>query len=293
MVQVPISRGALRFWIVVIALVTGMTFVGPGLRSGEAQILSRIAGGFSPLMPMPPVMGEARVRPVGTWIENGTVRLGQNRKSWNLKDQFRMNRTYLFIDTMVRFQISRVSLRFNYEPREFVGVAPTGPTLTTYSEARLDYTGIRLGLDLDVFQWGRSRIGANVDYSLYKPIFTRTIPDDHPTFCEKIIGEAPATLGFHIMYIPTWNFYGFAPLFETRCRWPAQFLSTTSETDLEFAVGLKSPETVLGSFSVNCGYRQTKLKCSGGHIIDFSTVNLTATPPTGPTEGGGGPRTWM
>ncbi|MBI5569528.1 MAG: hypothetical protein HY914_06235 [Desulfomonile tiedjei] len=294
----PKLQRALWFWPAVVALMGVLICTGPVVQPGEAQILSRIAGGASPLMPMPSIMGEAKATPVWSQIEGGNNTLGAPiNYSWGLRETFGMTRSYLFIDTMVRFQISRVSFRLHYEPREFVGTAHFRHDSTLpKAEARLEYSGIRLGLDFDILQWGRSRIGVDVDYNTYSPVFTEAIQTGHlvlapnptpppdliavPARGKKMVGETPATFGFHITYIPGWNFYGFAPMAETRCRWPLRFLSQTDLTDLEFAVGLKAPETLLGSFAVKGGYRQTNLKWSDNQIFSLTLVDFGVSTPT-------------
>ena len=298
MSHVPQLLRALLFRTAAVALMAVVICTGSAVQPAEAQILSRIAGGFSPLMPMPSYMGEARVTPVWSQIEGGTNTLGSPfAYSWGLRETFGMTRSYLFIDTMVRFQISRVSFRLHYEPREFVGKdhfrhiesQPKG-------EARFEYSGIRLGLDFDVLQWGRSRIGFDLDYSTYSPVFTESIETGHAVLVpnptpppdlipalgrgKKLIGETPATFGFHITYIPGWNFYGFAPMAETHCRWPLRFISETDLTDLEFAVGLKAPETLLGSFAVKAGYRQTNIKWRDNQIFSVDPAAFGDSAPS-------------
>ena len=64
------------------------------------------------------------------------------------------------------------------------------------------------------------------------------------------------TIGAHAIYNPVWDIYGLGLVVEAWTHWP---IFGTALTDYEISAGLKSSETVLGSFAVTAGYRWTSI----------------------------------
>jgi len=151
--------------------------------------------------------------------------------------------------------------------RDYIGTRPvTNVPDRPYGEARFEYTGLRLGGDLDVVQWGRSRVGVNMDYDLYVPDFRASI-NETTRFSpgKQINGTSALTLGVHAVYNPTFNLYGISSVGEVRARWP---ILGTEITDWEVSAGLKSAETALGSVALRGGYRRTNIE-----FYDTETYN--------------------
>jgi hypothetical protein len=204
---------------------------------------------FSPLVWFPSLEGEVKVRPIAVHIGSGTLSGTPNpTDGGSLRDTFYLNQSELFADTMVRLQLSRLSIRGAYAPRDFAAFGPRGPR-----EARLSYTGIVVGMDFDVIQWNRTRLGLDVDYDLFAPRFTYPIPGN---MSARISGGNAITVGFHATYNPLRTLWGLSGIAEVRARWP---ISDTQVTDWEIAAGFASPTTVIGSWSLMAGYRNTRL----------------------------------
>jgi hypothetical protein len=236
-----------------------------------AQGLLGFAERFVPTISMPEVGGEARISALWVGIKSGTNTLPLQGVSRDLRNAFRMNKNHFFFDSMFRLQVSRFSLRIHGEPRNFVGASTYQNVLNNpAAEARLECGGVRVGMDFDLFQRGRSRLGINVDADASPPIFTESIQTSGGI---RIAGETPVTVGLHLCYSPARNYCGITAVFEMCARWPFKTFSSTELNDLEIAAGLRSPETILGSVSLRGGYRRTELAFS-----DQQLYNGTATP---------------
>jgi hypothetical protein len=110
-----------------------------------------------------------------------------------------------------------------------------------------------------------SRVGIDMDYQFYRPVFTQTI---HPQAAAQVIGDNPFTMGAHAVYNPITNLWGISGIFEIRGRWS---LSGASVTDMDASIGVKSPETVLGSVALKSGYRRTAIDFNDNQN-NFETV---------------------
>jgi hypothetical protein len=227
--------------------------------SAVAQDFHGLLDAFSPFFSFPRLEAEARVTPIWTYLLYGKVSVPGQQLTWDLKDDFALEPNVLFLDSMVRIQIGRLSFRTHYNVRDYKGSTPvTNLPNRPFAEARFDYSGLRLGGDFDVLQWGRSRVGVNMDYDLYSPTFTASINQANPASAGKqISGAAALTLGMHLVYNPTFNLYGISAVGEARARWP---ISGTEVTDWEVSGGLKSAETALGSVALRSGYRRTSIE---------------------------------
>ncbi len=226
------------------------------LPCARAQGFFGIADPGSPFIFPPGLQGEARVTPTWMKISSGSNSIPSLGIDWSLTDEFDMTRSYLGIDTMLRFGVGRYSIRGHYEPREFVGrTRYRNNPFGNVAEARLDYSGIRVGGDVDFILFYGARFGVDADLDLYRPIFTEAARTDNGG--KKIQGESALTWGVHAMYSPDASLYGLSGVVEVRARWP---IMGTSVTDLELAAGLRGPESVLGTAALRFGWRSTSLK---------------------------------
>jgi len=226
-----------------------------------------LADPLSPLVWPPAFRGELQGKATYMTLQKGTQSIPALGISWSLKEDFGLNQTNFFVDSMARFQLNRLSFRIAYEVRDY---NVTGPVLgrpdLREAEARFSYSGIRLGGDFDVVQRNLTRAGVSVDYDLYNPTFNegvRTIGG------KKFVGEAAGTVGIYAVYNPLVTYYGVSPIFEGRVRWP---VLGSSVTDLELAAGVTTPTTVLGTMALKFGYRRTDVSMKGGQMFNNSPV---------------------
>jgi hypothetical protein len=211
----------------------------------------------SPLISLPVFRAEANCSMAWMSLTSGKLSQGEGQKWWNLRDDLGMNSTVFLLGCMARFQAGRFSARVNYEERSFVGTGPAGgDPLAGDGEARLEYSGLRLGGDVDIVQWNLSRFGINADFDLFSPEFVDGIRTPGGL---RMIGRRATTLGIHGLYNPVVNYWGVSPIFEVRARWP---LSGTEITDVELSAGVRTPETVFGSMAWKSGYRHTAIEFS-------------------------------
>lgn len=291
------SRLTCRRWYAV-GLVVALSFLPAPWNWGCAygQGLFGVANPLVPFVYSPGLRGEARATAIWMGIASGQNTLpALNRTTWKLKDQFDMTKDNLFLDTMLKFSVGPFSVRGHYEQRYFKGQASAANIVrrTGLADATFEYSGIRVGGDVDVFLPFGIYAGANLDYDLYQPLFTEAVysvqygwRDDKqsgPVWVlgpgKKIEGEGALTLGAHIAANPIGSVYGVSGLFEIRARWP---LSGTQVTDLEISGGVRAPETILGSVALKFGWRQTKIFFSdtqphpdsglGAYDSDFDAV---------------------
>jgi hypothetical protein len=240
---------------VVVALLVWL-FLGLAASGASAQEIRGLTDPFSPLSMLPPLQAEFRVRGLAMQVTRGSITNSTLVSSASLREKLKMNKTFLFLDNMLRLQGGRLSLRVHLEPREFVGrevdlLSPGVPT----AEARLDFTGWRIGGDVDIFRYGRSRFGLNADYHLHPIHFSDAIFFPGPGV--RLSGTELITVGVHGFYNPVTTFYGVTGVVEGRVRWA---LTRTDLTDIELSAGIVFPETVFGRMSLKGGYRSTSLE---------------------------------
>lgn len=232
-----------------------------------AQAFYGLTDPWSPVVWPPYFRGELQVKPTWMTLQRGQQTIPSFGISWSLRDQFDLGQTNLFIDTMARFQLSRLSFRVAYEVREYDATSPVvGRPDVPEAEARFSYSGIRIGADFDILQRNITRVGVNVDYDLYNPIFheaVRTIGG------KQITGEAATTVGIYAVYNPIISWYGVSPIFEGKVRWPVM---GSQVTDLELAAGLATPTTVLGTMALKFGYRRTDLAMKAAQRYNNTAV---------------------
>jgi hypothetical protein len=246
-----------------------LLLLGGRTSTALAQDFAGLIDYCSPLFSLPSLQGEARVTPIWIGISGGNQVIPSQGITWNLRDQFGLTQTNLFVDSMVRLQLGRFSLRVEYDPRDFAATKPAVNNPFVEATARLSYSGARLGGDLDIVQYYRSRVGVDLDYDIFSPVFSETI---ETTGGKRIIGNSALTMGAHLVFMPATNLYGVSPLFEARCRWP---VSGAQVTDLEIAGGLRGPESILGAVALKGGYRHTKLGFTSSQLYNGLAVSTT------------------
>lgn len=221
-----------------------------------AQDIRGLTDPFSPLAMLPPLQAEFRVRGLAMQVNRGSLTNETLNLSASIPGTLKMHNTSLFLDNMLRLQAGRLSVRLHLEPREFVGKKEESIAGGSQkAEARLDFTGWRIGGDVDLFRYDRSRFGINADYHLHPIHFTDAI--FMPGAGVKVSGSELITLGVHGFYNPATTFYGVTPVVEARMRWS---LTRTDLTDMEFSAGVVFPETIFGRMSLKGGYRSTSLE---------------------------------
>lgn len=247
---------------------------------------------YSPFMSFPLLHGEAKLTPIVVGLQKGyfgfTSPTGSSYGG-DLYNYYQMNGSNLFLDVMVRFQLGRFSSRTYFERREFAGLRKIYSNGSqSVAGSALDYWGCREGGDIDIFLGNKSRVGFNFDYSLYGPTFTVFIPGDSPSNNSNVPANASplpfkvmgpphsGTIGAHAIYNPVWDIYGMGLVVEAWAHWP---IFGTALTDYEISGGLKSPETVLGSFALTAGFRWTSISfaLNATDYAGLGDVNLNAT----------------
>jgi len=217
---------------------------------------------------LPPLQAEVEVRPIWVTIERGRQAIPSSGIAWDLKNHFNLNQTNLFLDIIVRLQASRLSFRAAYAQRDFASkVMVVGRPDLPWVEARFSCTDVQLTGEFDIFQRGRSRAGINLDWSTFQPTFregAQTVGG------KAIAGPTALTLGIHAVYNPTAWYYGLSPVAEARARWP---VAGTQVTDWEVSLGLKTPETILGTSALKGGYRRTAIEFNDHQLWNGATVN--------------------
>jgi len=253
------------------------------VQSAQAQNLGWFDW-MSPLAWFPTIDGEAKVRLIWMSVGNGSFIAQTNfaQDGGSLRNTFHLGKEELFLDSMVRFQLNRFSIRVAYEPRDFAGFRSGGTTYAgtlvapLLAEARISYSGLRLGGDLDIVQWNRTRVGIDLDYDFFTPRFVYPSVSSASvgggSIASTFSGPNAMTLGFHVVYNPLRTVFGGSPILEMRARWP---VLGTEVTDWEIAGGIASPSTLLGSFSLMAGFRSTRVSYSAG---DTSGLVIPTTP---------------
>jgi hypothetical protein len=246
-----LSRCSMMFLIVVGTL---LWVHGAGSRAA-AQGFRGILDTLSPLVTMPTVQGEVQLRPIWMKVASGHNSIPSLGLSWDLRDDFGLVDPSLFLDLMFRLQVGRLGFRLQSNMADFSGQRRFMNQPGQLSGgARLEYSGIRLGWDVDILSWGRSRAGLDLDYDYFLARFTESI--ETPGGGKKIIGKEALTIGVHAAFVPSYNLWGISPVLEVRARRP---LAGSVVSEVEIAAGLIGPETVLGVTGIRGGFRRTSI----------------------------------
>jgi hypothetical protein len=254
----------LTSFAIAVSIAVVMFLSGPGVVASQAQVPTGFVDPYSPFVTIPWFQGEVRATPIWMGIESGKNTLPGFGRSWDLRNTLNMTKSYLFLDVMARFQVGPVSLRVHGEQREMVGrTAFHNEPGRARTEPRFEFSGCRVGTDIDFFRRCGARAGINCDYLWYNPIFTESV---HTDGGKKLLGDNPWTIGIHAAYTVPRQLFGAWPVFEARMRWPLKIYTSPEITDLELATGLRGPGTVLGALAVRGGYRRTSISFKDSQI---------------------------
>ena len=241
-----------------------------GGSSVTAQGFSGIVNTLSPLVCSPYFQAEFSLQPVWMRVASGRKEIPDLGLSWDLRDDFALVDPGLFLDLNFRVQVRRLSFRFHTSIRDLKGTENYQDLRNQpKAEARLEYSGVRLGADVDIVQWERSRFGVNIDWDQFSPLFSESIQTHGGS---KLVGAPAATFGLHAVYFPPRQFYGVSAVLELRARWP--LTGHTTVTDVEISGGLKGPETAIGAVALKLGYRVTSLGFEGGQTYNNRPVSV-------------------
>ncbi len=217
---------------------------------------------FTPFVITPGISGEYRARVVFSRITGGSQKIPDIDLSLDLRDDFKLTEEPLNVDQEFRFRFWRISVRTQASMRDFSAVQPARNTPgSPMAEARLETSGFRIGADFDVLNWGRTRLGINVDQDLGSPVFTEAVFTAGGG--KKLQGDAPFTAGVHGTFSPPGYLFGISPIIEAKGMWP---ISGSELTGFEISGGISSAPTMLGSLSLQGGFIQTHLSFTGQQL---------------------------
>jgi hypothetical protein len=195
-------------------------------------------------------------------------------KALDSRNGAELSRTGSYIESMLRFQIGRISFRGYYN----IDLQRVDSTVVS-----VNWYNWRLGADLDVINWRGLRIGATYDYYPERPYVILNSPHLPSSVAVKICADPPQTLGLVASFSPCES-CSVAPSVEFRYQWPFGtnsdiWTTTTSQiTQWELSAGFVIPRTVIGQSGVRFGYRGTDLYSGCGMsvndrkwVIDLST----------------------
>ncbi len=242
-----------------------LTCIGASaVNSADFLGMKGLSDAYSPFVFPPCFQAETKITPVLMFLGSGTLTTA-GQSTLSLREDFGLNRGAVFLDSMVRLQVGAFSTRVHYEPRGFTSYISVQNSPQVTGRTELEYSGVRIGGDLDLVRKRTSRVGLDMDYQFYGPVFTQTI---FPQAVVKAVGENPLTIGAHAVYNPVTNLWGISGIFEIRGRWS---VTGASVADMDASIGVKSPETVLGSVALKSGYRRTAIEFTDGQG-NFETV---------------------
>jgi hypothetical protein len=225
-----------------------------------------LPGAFDSAMPLlfPPYFGgEIHIRPYFFSLISGQL-VKSDGTIYNLKNDIGLSGTGSYVETMVRLQFSRLSLRVYYNA-DIQRISP--------NSGYVAWSDWRLGADFDVVNSYGVRLGATCDYYPGRPALKYgTALRGYPSSGFHINGEEPLTFGIVAAYNP-FTSWVVSPSFEFRYEWPYSG-NSSKITQWECAIGLKLPKTVLGSSGLRFGYRDTDLVFGSGSVTDRATVTL-------------------
>lgn len=187
----------------------------------------------------------------------GEVRDLKVMDSWNGSA---LSKTGSYIETMLRFQFGRLSLRgyYNIELQRILS-----------NVVAVNWPSWRLGADIDVITWRGLRVGAAYDYYPERPFVVVNSSD----LTAKICADPPQTLGLVASFTPCES-CTVSPSVEFRYQWPLGNSSSmwtdtfTQITQWEITAGFVLPRTVVGQSGIRFGYRNTDMYSGCSTLIN-------------------------
>ncbi len=275
-------RSWVALWLIVAAGLFGAAPASAQVPGPPTGVLSALAGYLpfggtgspaeevTPLF-FPPYFGaEMRGRLLG--IQTTKATLQTPVAFYDFKDSLGLSSTIALMEAMFRLQFSRFSVRLHITsklsdyslPESLIAPGPPAWNQFGFSDPN---SGVRyrLGGDLDLVLMMRSRLGVCLDYDLDSPFFKAFVgPVGGLNQVQSIQGQPALTLGTYAVFNPAFSWCRYSVILEARGRWPVS--DRTKVTEYEFAGGIKTPETGLGSLALRGGYRNTQVDMWGGNF---------------------------
>lgn len=214
-----------------------------------------VANPCSPVIFPPIFRGEMRLRPVLAFA-SGTATPAALDEALDLVGDLGLSREAVVLEWMTRIQVSRFSLRYQYDVyfKEFGA-----------DENRLELPPGRWGFDVDFIDRPTLRVGANLDfYSMNVRFNARNTPVGRM----HIEGGRPVTVGAHLVYNPI-VCGTISGSFEAR--WRTGVTRQCNIDEVELAVGLKSPQTILGTVGARGGWRYKEIRLEDADAGDVDS----------------------
>jgi hypothetical protein len=223
--------------------------VGWGSRFLNAGVPG-VANASSPMVFPPTFRGEARFRPMFLSME-GDLRDVSTGASVDLNTDIGLNKHVFVVESMVRTQFSRLAFRFHTDTyvRGFDG-----------GSSRFSWPVYRIGLDYDLIERSKFKVGLNADVATEAPRLETTnaiLPAGAITFLR------PATWGAHVVINPL-DIGGLTASMEARGRRSLRTGTRLDEVDV--SLGFKTPATMLGAMGLRGGWRYTAIEADSDNL---------------------------
>ncbi len=228
----------------------GLREPGRYLQGAVPGLADRTCGFFF----LPPFQAEFRVRFLYQFMSGELERISTG-EGIELADELGLEHTTVIVQPMARAQFGRLSFRLYGDMYAREIRAPGG--------SEIDWPVIWFGSDFDVIERESWRAGLTFDIT---PIYPEFTIGPNPLGAFRFKARRPATLGIFFAYNPP-DLGGMTPSIEVRARRGVR--TGTRLDEAEVSLGIRTPESVLGSIAVRGGWRYTAITChsEGDHVI--------------------------
>lgn len=233
----------------------------PPLSKAIDQDQPGVANPMAPMVSPPYFTGEARIRPIWQTLISGEYRDPTTGLSLNFTQDLGFAERGVVLESMARFQFSRLSGRIHYE----ANINAIKGNLGFF-----DWPDVRYGVDVDLICNKGFRLGLDADMNRFGTFFAFGLPDGTSGV---VTAGIPVTMGVHTAYNPT-GYCGLSSSFEARFRWP---IGTGSRiTEAEVTAGIKAPTTIIGISAIRGGWRYMEIRSSDhvGREVDVKTSGI-------------------
>jgi hypothetical protein len=197
-----------------------------------------------------PFRAETRLRYVFLEMTEGKLRLPSGEL--DLAADLGLNKQASLIESMVRTQLGRYSVRLHYD---------TYLKKFQEDQSNFQWPEFRVGADIDLFNSNGVRLGGDIDATWDKPKFSYSLPT---TGSQTISCGQPVTVGAHFVYNPASSCISAS--FEARYRRsPREAVDTTILEDAEISGGLRFPRAAVGSSTLRGGWRYSSMRFNTGN----------------------------
>jgi hypothetical protein len=193
---------------------------------------------------LPPLQAELRIRCLYQFMSGELERISTGERV-ELADELGLVHTTVIVQPMGRIQIGRLSLRLYGDMYTREIKSPGGSTIY--------WPTIWFGSDFDVIERETWSAGLTFDITPMFPSFTI---GPNPLGELAFHSVRPTTVGLFFRYNPP-DLGGITPSIEARIRRSTRTGTRLNEGDI--SVGLKTPETVLGTVALRAGWRYTTI----------------------------------